>query len=214
MQKHFLLKRISYILLLFILVTSCKPTSSTIITSKKEAIKRNKYDNNLPSKVSSVDKKNKTEKIVVSKKNSVKNENEFDIISSSANVPYLCEQLVNNATDNIGSPYKTGGLSKAGFDCSGLIYITYKNFNISLPRTSSDMSRYGRVLDRYEIRKGDLIFFKTNGRSNINHVGLVVDVNDVEIKFVHSSIHSGVIISSTKEEYYRKAFAQVNRVIE
>ncbi|WP_395043610.1 C40 family peptidase [Flavobacterium sp.] len=212
------MKQISYIILLFILVTSCKPTSSTIITSKKEAIKKNKYDTNLPSKVATTDKKIKTEKIETSKKaskrNSVNNDNDSDIISSSANVPYLCEQLVNNASDNIGSPYRTGGLTKAGFDCSGLIYSTYKNFNISLPRTSTEMSRYGRVLNRGEIRKGDLIFFKTNGRNQINHVGLVVDVNDGEIKFVHSSIHGGVIISSTKEDYYRKAFAQVNRVVE
>ena len=62
-------------------------------------------------------------------------------------------------------------------------------------------------------KKGDLIFFKTNGRGHINHVGLVVEVNGDEIKFVHSSVQRGVIVSSTKEAYYAKAFASVRRVI-
>ena len=64
-----------------------------------------------------------------------------------------------------------------------------------------------------EAKIGDLIFFKTNGRSQINHVGLVVDVCEGEIKFIHSSVSNGVIISSTKEKYYQKNFSQINRVL-
>lgn len=65
-----------------------------------------------------------------------------------------------------------------------------------------------------EAQKGDLIFFKTNGRHHINHVGMVVEVVDGEIKFVHSSTHGGVMISSTKEPYYERTFSQVNRILE
>ncbi|MEG0851230.1 MAG: NlpC/P60 family protein, partial [Flavobacterium sp.] len=65
-----------------------------------------------------------------------------------------------------------------------------------------------------EAQKGDLIFFKTNGRRHINHVGMVVENVDGEIKFVHSSTHGGVMISSTKEAYYTRAFSQVNRVLD
>ena len=74
------------------------------------------------------------------------------------------------------------------------------------------MSTLGTVLNPNEIRKGDLIFFKTNGRKIINHVGMVVEVLEDEIKFIHSATSKGVIISSTKEPYYKKTFAQVNRI--
>ena len=75
------------------------------------------------------------------------------------------------------------------------------------------MASYGSKIDAENAQKGDLIFFKTNGRSRINHVGMVVEVLDDEIKFIHSSTNGGVIISSTKESYYKKKLAQVNRVL-
>jgi cell wall-associated NlpC family hydrolase len=124
------------------------------------------------------------------------------------------DQLVSAASDNIGSRYRTGGTSKSGFDCSGLMVSTFGGFDIKLPRSSIEMASFGSVISTEQAQKGDLIFFKTNGRRRINHVGMVVDVTDGEIKFIHSSNHGGVIISSIKENYYSKSFAQVNRVVE
>ncbi|GGE95473.1 peptidoglycan endopeptidase [Flavobacterium limi] len=131
-----------------------------------------------------------------------------------SNYSELVDQLVINATENIGTRYRSGGTTKAGFDCSGLMYSTFGNFDIKLPRSSIEQSRIGTKVNPEEAQKGDLIFFKTNGRSRINHVGMVVEVVDEEIKFVHSSTHGGVIISSTKEPYYERTFSQVNRVLE
>lgn len=134
--------------------------------------------------------------------------------TSSKEVSRQAKQVIEEASENLGSPYKAGGIDKKGFDCSGLVFMSFKKIDISLPRKSIDMSKTGRVINKNDIRKGDLIFFKTNGKSEINHVGLVVDVDDDEIKFIHSSSQLGVIISSTKEPYYGKSFAQANRIIE
>ena len=131
-----------------------------------------------------------------------------------SNHSYLVDQLIVNATENIGTRYRSGGTTKAGFDCSGLMICTFNTFDIKLPRSSIEQSRIGTVVNTEEAQKGDLIFFKTNGRRQINHVGMVVEVIDGEIKFVHSSTHGGVMISSTKEPYYERAFSQVNRVLE
>lgn len=124
------------------------------------------------------------------------------------------DQLIQSASENIGVRYRSGGSSKAGFDCSGLMCNTFGAFDIKLPRTSREQSTVGVQVSVEEAQKGDLIFFKTNGRSQINHVGMVVEVTDGEIKFIHSSTSNGVIISSTKEKYYEKNFSQINRVIQ
>ncbi|WP_235830976.1 C40 family peptidase [Flavobacterium ustbae] len=125
----------------------------------------------------------------------------------------LIDQLIANATENIGTRYRSGGTTKAGFDCSGLMICTFNNFDIKLPRSSIEQSRVGTKVSADEAQKGDLIFFRTNGRRHINHVGMIVEVAEGEIKFVHSSTHGGVIISSTKEPYYTRAFSQVNRIL-
>jgi cell wall-associated NlpC family hydrolase len=124
------------------------------------------------------------------------------------------DQLISRASENIGTRYRSGGTSKDGFDCSGLMCSTFGSFDIKLPRTSREQSAVGTKITTDEAQKGDLIFFKTNGRGQINHVGMVVEVCEGEIKFIHSSTSNGVIISSTKEKYYEKNFSQINRVLQ
>jgi cell wall-associated NlpC family hydrolase/transposase len=139
----------------------------------------------------------------------------INVISVIGNVPNedLINQIIQSASEKIGSRYRTGGTTTAGFDCSGLMCTTFGAFDIKLPRSSIEQSSVGEKVANENAQKGDLIFFKTNGRSHINHVGMVIEVVEDEIKFIHSSTHSGVIISSTKEPYYHRNFAQVNRVI-
>ena len=127
----------------------------------------------------------------------------------------LAEQLIDAAADNLGVKYKYAGTTKAGYDCSGLIYTIFNAENITLPRNSFQQSKIGIVLNpkKDQVQKGDLIFFKTNKNREINHVGIVIEATDDEIKFIHSSTSKGVIISSTKEPYYQKTFVQINRIL-
>ena len=127
---------------------------------------------------------------------------------------HIVNHLIENATDNIGVKYKAGGTTKSGFDCSGLVFTSFESENIKLPRSSYEQSKVGKIINIDDAQKGDLIFFKTNKSKQINHVGLITEVKSDEIKFIHSSTSKGVIISSTKEPYYKNSFAQINRVVD
>ncbi len=123
------------------------------------------------------------------------------------------DQLISKASEHIGTRYRSGGTTTEGFDCSGFVCYTFSNYDIKLPRSSIEMASYGSKIDAQNAQKGDLIFFKTRGSGRINHVGMVVEVLEGEIKFIHSATHGGVIISSTKESYYERNLAQINRVL-
>ena len=125
------------------------------------------------------------------------------------------EFLIAKASEHLGTRYRGGGTTSAGFDCSGLMFSTFKNIDMTLPRSSGSMAvGAGVKIVREQAQKGDLIFFTTNGRGSINHVGMITEIIGDEIKFIHSSVQSGVVISSTKEPYYAKRFIQINRVLE
>ncbi len=126
----------------------------------------------------------------------------------------LASSLEQRASEQIGSRYRTGGTKPGAFDCSGLMIYIFENSGLKLPRTSAEQSRFGGRINKEDAQKGDLIFFATNGRSYVNHVGMVVENNGGEIKFIHSSSHGGVIISSVADNYYQRAFKHINRVLE
>ena len=167
----------------------------------------------------SVEKKEKqieiiTEDIVADSDFEPRGSSEFKSFLKPASNPNFLDELIETASANIGTRYQIGGSSKSGFDCSGLMCNTFGAFDIKLPRTSIEQSRLGTVVTPEDAQKGDLIFFKTNGRSRINHVGMVVEVCDGDIKFIHASVGGGVVISSVKEKYYEKKLTQINRVLQ
>ncbi|SNY94487.1 C40 family peptidase [Flagellimonas pacifica] len=122
--------------------------------------------------------------------------------------------IVSTALTFSGTRYKFGGITKKGMDCSGLIFISLKENDISFPRVSYQMAEQGKRIKLTQIEKGDLLFFKTSKRGKrINHVGLVVDVKGVDVKFIHSTTSRGVIVSSLREGYWNHAFVKAMRFL-
>ncbi len=113
-----------------------------------------------------------------------------------------------------GTKYKYGGTTEKGMDCSGLVFTSFLEENIELPRSSRDMSLKGERLSLVDVNIGDLLFFETNkNRKVINHVGLVVEIQPGHILFIHSSSSKGVIISSLADDYWFDHFVMARRVI-
>lgn len=105
-----------------------------------------------------------------------------------------------------GVKYKYGGLSKAGVDCSGLVYATYREkLGVSLPRTTKLQSKVGKAIQRSDLRSGDLVFFKTGFK--VRHVGIYIE-ND---KFLHASTKKGVMISKLSDYYWKDRYWHARR---
>jgi cell wall-associated NlpC family hydrolase len=223
------LKNSIYIFLLTIFLYSCKSTQrSTIITSKNDAVKIGAYsftekpELNKPTKPSKKELKaiEKAKKIAFNDSIEkakirvvVEEETPQDFTPTFEVSDYIKEQILNVAAENLGSPYRGGGTTPAGFDCSGFVNYTMSQFEIELPRSSHEMARSGKRILKSEAKAGDLIFFNTSG-GGVSHVGIVTENKDGILKFIHSSTSSGVIYSSTAENYYARTFVGVNRILE
>ncbi len=191
-----MIKNLCYLVVLSALLMSCKTQSNVV--SESSPSKSNK-EVNKRELVEKEDYPAKDPKVETSTTNSHANE-----------LPLL---IVESARENIGVRYKTSGTTKEGMDCSGLVWSTFRKFNLNIPRTSELMSKEGEYIVSRDAKPGDLIFFRTGNTSRINHVGIVVETTrDYEIKFVHSSSSRGVIESSTSQSYWKRTFAEVRRI--
>jgi cell wall-associated NlpC family hydrolase len=125
----------------------------------------------------------------------------------------LMSRITKYAQDFLGTGYKYGGTGPDGMDCSGLVLTAFSMEEIQLPRTSREMATMGDKIALSQVSSGDLLFFQTNPRkSSITHVGLVVEVLDQNIHFIHSTTSQGVIISSLTEKYWQDHFVMARRI--
>ncbi len=124
-------------------------------------------------------------------------------------------KIIRYAKSKLGKPYKQAGTTDTGYDCSGLIMVSYKKYNVRLPRASYEMAKKGTEVQKSEARPGDLIFFATkpNQPKRVSHVGMVTAVKDNKIYFIHSSDKAGVILNTLDQGYYKKRFLKIKRYI-
>lgn len=121
---------------------------------------------------------------------------------------------MNKLMSQIGKPYRWGGTSpRTGFDCSGLVYYAYKDLvKFRIPRTANEMYhlRDAAPIEREELKNGDLVFFRTQGRGTADHVGVYVGNG----KFIQSP-RSGqeIQITSLSEDYWQRHYVGARRVM-
>ncbi len=124
------------------------------------------------------------------------------------------EAIISTAMTFSGTRYKYGGTTNKGMDCSGLVYVSLKENDILFPRTSYQMAMEGQKIDVKDVQKGDLLYFKTSkSGKRINHVGLVVEVDGDDIRFIHATTSRGVLVSSLREGYWKYAFVKAMRIL-
>ncbi len=110
------------------------------------------------------------------------------------------------ALDQLGTPYRYGGSSPAGFDCSGLVQYSYARAGKSLPRTTGALWNTAAPIESQRMLPGDLLFFRIAGK--MSHVGLYLG----DGRFIHApSSGRFVSVESLDSDYYSRAFMRAGR---
>ena len=121
----------------------------------------------------------------------------------------LGENIVSTARKYLGTPYRSGGASPKGFDCSGFTYYIFQQYGISIPRCSADQGSVGTTISKSDLQIGDLVIFQNTYKAGPSHAGIYVGNGN----FIHSSSSGGsVMISNLTSGYYDNHFHSGRRV--
>lgn len=124
------------------------------------------------------------------------------------------DNILSEAESYLGTPYRFGGTSRSGIDCSAFVLSVFgAAAGMNLPRVAAEQSQEGDSVERTQLQKGDLVFFSHGGR-RISHVGIVEDVTpEGEVKFIHAATSKGVMVSSLDDNYWGPKFKFAKRII-
>lgn len=117
-------------------------------------------------------------------------------------------RMARNVEQMVGAPYRWGGTTPAGFDCSGLVYYAYRQLGITPPRTTWDQYQSSRPVNRAALVAGDLLFFRLDGR-RVSHVGIYLGQN----RFVHApATGKNVTYDNLNAPFWRQRFLRAGRL--
>ena len=176
-------------------------------SSANSSFNRSSSISSVSSQVSTVSSKyNNNSKFSTFKKGGL--EKPFNVPASK------CDAIIATAKSFLGTPHSSGGLSKSGIDCSGLVYTAFNSHCFKdLPRVAQEMARCGTIISSLNnLKKGDLVFFTGtyNTSKFITHVGIYLGNN----KFIHTSTSKGVSINSIKgSSYWESKFVYGTRIL-
>ncbi|MFZ4462553.1 MAG: C40 family peptidase [Bacteroidales bacterium] len=125
------------------------------------------------------------------------------------------DSIINFSKKFIGTPYRYGGRTTKGFDCSGFMCFVFENFGMKLPPSSRSQALVGEQIAIDSVQKGDLVFFKGRNPKSpvIGHVAMVVEVSETnDIQFIHSTKHGLRLDWLSEEPYYMKRFMASRRI--
>ncbi len=130
----------------------------------------------------------------------------------------LRDSIVDYAQEFIGIPYKWGGATTSGFDCTGFVYFVFKKFGIKVSRASSGYENVGEKRDFENALAGDIMLFTGTKPEirKVGHAGIVLQNKDGVIDFIHSSSskkHFGVTITRYNASGYEKRFLRIINVL-
>ncbi len=199
------------------LVHEVERNSTSFSSSKKITPKRTKnFTENVEKKkstekVSEVKIDKKTEELKAIPKVEIVEKNHS---KNSIEAKGQAKSLVEEAQKYLGTPYKIGGTTKSGMDCSGLVMTVYQTQGIQLPRISPDQYKFGKSISIDEIQPGDLMFFSTPSKPHqIGHSAMCVAIEDGKIKFIHAA-STGVRYDYLVPGYYLTHYKGACRVLD
>lgn len=117
------------------------------------------------------------------------------------------DTIVKTAEKYLKTPYRFGGDTPKGFDCSGFVKYVYEQHGVKLPRTTDVQFQRGKKVDRTKLLAGDLVFFTTYA-PGASHVGIYYGNG----KFIHASSSRGVMISRLNEDYWKPRYLGARRI--
>ena len=123
------------------------------------------------------------------------------------------DDILSEANTYLGTPYRFGGSTRSGIDCSAFVLNVYEeSTGLELPRVAAEQAELGERVDRQQLQKGDLVFFAHSRR--ISHVGIVQEVTpEGEIKFIHAATSRGVMVSWLNDSYWGPKYRFAKRIL-